>query len=132
MMDFIRELISFRLKNDNEWVAENTAPLIRYIQYRAKEDFGETLDYEDVHLFLVTKHTVKLTAEQQQFILDCRDEVHRLDCDMALDQLRCAWFLEKGLAENAKVYNDIFHTNGQNERLGTFRADLSGTKEKAG
>ena len=133
--------------------------IIRIIQLRAWEDHGESLNYEDLQLYLITGKPGALTEAQMEFASELRGEIRAAANAPINGYGRRRSFCAAGLVTGSADYRRVFYPRSFDERFGGFGnrrterlktpkwmadrknwqrsvepslQDLRGTKEKAG
>lgn len=133
--------------------------VIRIIQLRAWKDRGESLNYEDLRLYLITGKPGALTKAQTEFISEQRTEIRAATNTPINGYGRRRSYCAAGLVSSSADYRRVFYPRSFDERFGGFGSgrtewlktpewmtdrenwerniepslrDLRGTKEKAG
>ena len=97
--------------------------VIRIIQFRAWEDFDESLAYTEVRYLLITGKSDVLTEAQMQFILDLQREIARAENEVQHGSYRYEIYSGAGLITDPASYERVFYPVSYDERFGGFGDD---------
>lgn len=94
--------------------------VIRIIQLRAWEDHGESLNYEDLQLYLITGKPGALTEAQMEFAYDLRAEIRAATNTPINGYGRRRSYSTAGLVTSSADYRRVFYPRSFEERFGGF------------
>jgi|GEM_PF-2050141 len=77
----ITEMLDRIIETDIFTSAKRTVDTQRYAIMRCREKYGASIDENEIHLFLIGATAQTLTKEQQDFIRECKSEMHRVPRD---------------------------------------------------
>ena len=108
----MQQIANFIVDHDPMMVLRRTHDTVRYIHWAWNKDHVDSIDEEELRLFLCDVHFDDLTDEQKTLARRCRDEMRSVYEEMCLRSLQCAIMLERGMVPDMKTYRGIFFPQG--------------------
>lgn len=122
----IAELLDRMIETDMFTSAKRTVDTQRYTIMRCQEKYGDSIDANEIHLFLVGANAQTLTKEQQEFILGCKSEMHSAYREILFRLLEYAEFMRLGLSRDYDEFLNLLTSNS------AFLTPFDRAKGKAG
>ena len=108
----MQQIANFIVDHDPMMVLRRTHDTVRYIQWAWNKDHVDSIDEEELRLFLCDEHYGDLTEEQKVFARRCRDEMRSVYEEMCVHLLQHEIMLERGMVLDVSTYRSVFCTEG--------------------
>lgn len=108
----MQQIINLIVDHDPMTVLRRTTDTVRYIQWAWQKSHADSIDEEELRLFLCDERRGDLTDEQKAVARQCRDEMRGVYEEMYLRSLQCVIMLERGIVSDMKIYRSIFFPQG--------------------
>jgi len=122
----ITEMLDRIIETDIFTSAKRTVDTQRYAIMRCREKYDASIDENEIHLFLIGATAQTLTKEQQDFIRECKSEMHSAYREILFRLLEYGEFMRLGLVSDYDKFRRLLTSNLP------FWTTFERTKEKAG
>ena len=108
----MQQITNLIVDHDPMTVLRRTTDTVRYIQWAWQKSHADSIDEEELRLFLCDERRGDLTDEQKTVARRCRDEMRSVYEEVYLRSLQCMIMLERGMVSDTKTYRSIFFRQG--------------------
>lgn len=108
----MQQIANFIVDHDPMMILRRTHDTVRYIRWAWNKDHVESINEEELRLFLCDEHYGNLTGEQRAFARQGRDEMRNVYAEMCLRLLQGEIMLECGMMPDVSTYRSVFCPEG--------------------
>ena len=108
----MQQIANHIVDHDPMMVLRRTHDTVRYIQWAWNKDHVDSIDEEELRLFLCDEHYGDLTGEQRAFARQGRDEMRSVYAEMCVRLLQRGIMLERGMVPDSSTYCSVVCPEG--------------------
>lgn len=108
----MQQIASFIVDHDPMMVPRRTHDTVRYIQWAWNKDHVDSIDEEELRLFLCDEHYGDLTDEQRAFARQGQDKMRSVYAELCVRLLQSEIMLERGMVPDSSTYCSVFCPEG--------------------
>lgn len=108
----MQQIANFIVDHDPMMVLRRTHDTVRYIQWAWNKDHVDSIDEEELRLFLCDEHYGDLTDEQRASARQGRDKMRSVYAELCVRLLQSEIMLERGMVPDSGIYRSVFCPEG--------------------
>ena len=126
----MQQIANFIVDHDPMMVLRRTHDTVRYIQWAWNKDHVDSIDEEELRLFLCDEHYGDLTDEQRAFARQGRDKMRSVYAELCVRLLQSEIMLERGMVPDSGIYRSVFCPEGGDTPWDDRKSDRFASDER--